>query len=98
MSHITLTEEQSKQIYRMAGPVEVRDARGNVVTVVEIEDSPAVIAELKRRAREPGPRYTTQQVVGQLEALEKEWERTGGFDEARMLEFLERLRKAESAG
>ena len=53
--------------------------------------TPEEIAELKREAASPGPWYSGQQVAARLRELEKEWERTGGFDEAYMHTFIARL-------
>jgi hypothetical protein len=53
--------------------------------------TPEEIAKLKRRARGSGPFYSSQQVADRLQALHKEWERTGGFDKDYMKAFLARL-------
>jgi hypothetical protein len=57
--------------------------------------TPEMIAELKRRAASPGPWYTSAQVQARLRALQEEWDRTGGFDEAYLREFLARLNAAD---
>ncbi len=95
MQDIILTDEQVKIVTEALGPVVVRDAKGNVVGHIEPKLTPEMIAELKRRARAPGPRYTGQQVQARLKALEAEWDRTGGFDEAYMHEFLKSLEAAD---
>ena len=61
----------------------------------EPELTPEMIAELKRRAESPGPWYWGEQVQARLRALQEEWDRTGGFDEVYMREFLARLDKAD---
>ena len=53
--------------------------------------SPEELSELKRRAASPGPWFTGKQVFCRLEALQAEWERTGGFDETYMHDFLQQL-------
>jgi hypothetical protein len=94
MPHITLTDEQT-QIYESAtGPVEIRTPGGEVVARIARRlphETPEFIAELKRRAETPGPVYTSAQVRHRLEALQAEWDRTGGFDQAYMREFLKKL-------
>jgi hypothetical protein len=76
-------------------PVALHDASGTLVGHFEPELTPETIAELKRRARSPGPRYTGAQVQARLQALQEEWDRTGGFDETYMREFLARLDVAD---
>ena len=94
MTEIILTEEQSALLAKAPGRVAVRDPKGNLVGHLEHfypPLSPEEIAELKRRAAAPGPRYTSAQVQARLRALQEEWDRTGGFDEPYMHQFLERL-------
>lgn len=57
--------------------------------------TPEEIAELKMRAAGPGPFYFGEQITARLQALEKEWERTGGFDETYLKSFLARLDEEE---
>src|SRR5262249_42688518 len=101
MPHITLTEEQV-QIYESATePVEVRTPDGEVVARIARRlphETPAYFAELKRRAAEPGPRYSGEDLQAMFRALEAEWERTGGFDEAYAVEFVQRLDATREAG
>lgn len=94
MPELVLTEEQAKIVTQTLDPVTVRDSSGNVIGHFEAKLTPEMIAELKRRAASPGPFYTGQQVQDRLQALQQEWDRTGGFSEAYMLEFLARLDKA----
>ncbi|HJT75847.1 MAG TPA: hypothetical protein VJ739_01465 [Gemmataceae bacterium] len=91
MPEIILTEEQAKLVVQAVDPVAVRDAAGNFLGQIEPRLTPEVIAELKRWARSPGPRYTGAQVQARLLALQNEWDRTGGFDEAYARDFLARL-------
>lgn len=53
--------------------------------------TPEEIAELQRCGQGPGPFYFGQQVTDRLQALEHEWERTGGFDSEYMQAFLKQL-------
>jgi uncharacterized protein YmfQ (DUF2313 family) len=91
MPELILTEEQAKIVAQAAGPVTVRNSQGTLLGRLQPELTPEMIAELKRRAKSPGPWFTGQQVQARLEALQAEWDRTGGFDEAYMREFLDRL-------
>jgi uncharacterized protein YmfQ (DUF2313 family) len=91
MLQLVLTDEQAKIVKQAFGPVSVRDSTGKVLGLLEPQLTPEMIAELKRRAASPGPWYTGEQVQSRLQALQEEWDRTGGFDEAYMHEFLKRL-------
>jgi hypothetical protein len=95
MPEVILTEEQARVVAGALGPVTVRDPGGKVLGRIEPKLTPEMIAELKRRAASPGPWYTGQQVQARLQALQEEWDRTGGFDEAHMRAFLDRLNAAD---
>jgi uncharacterized protein YmfQ (DUF2313 family) len=95
VEEVILTDEQAKIVAQALGPVKVRDARGSILGHIEPKLTPEMIAELKRRAASPGPFYTGAQVQARLQALQEEWDRTGGFDEAYMRAFLERLNAAD---
>jgi hypothetical protein len=96
MPQITLTEEQARIVAGATEPVEVCDPVGNPLATIQPTITAADIAEAKRRLASKGPRYSSQQVQAHLQALEQEWERTGGFDRPYMLAFLERLRAQDS--
>jgi hypothetical protein len=96
MLQLVLTDEQAKIVTQAFGPLSVHDATGKVLGHLEPLLTPEMIAELKRRAASPGPWFTGEQVQARLQALEQEWDRTGGFDEAYMHEFLKRLDAADS--
>src|SRR5262245_36293150 len=96
MAEIILTEEQTRLLARtFGGPVAVRDAKGNLLEKFDAQLTPDMIAELKRRAASPGPWFTGEQVHARLVALQEEWDRTGGFDQTYMFEFLARLDQAD---
>ena len=95
MSEFILTEEQAKIVAQSYGPIPVRDSTGKALGRLEPFLTPEMIAELKRRAASPGPWYTGEQVQARLQSLDQEWDRTGGFDEAYMHEFLQRLDAAD---
>jgi hypothetical protein len=95
MPEVILTEEQAKIVAQAGGPVAVRDSKGNVLGHIEAKPTPEEIAELKRRAASPGPFFTGAQVQARLRALQEEWDRTGGFDEVYMREFLAHLDAAD---
>ena len=65
--------------------------------VVPQEEVKQLIAESMRRSASRGPWYTGEEVRGRLQALEEEWQRTGGFDESYMREFLKQLRAGAHA-
>lgn len=95
MPDVILTDEQAKIVTGTFDTVTVRDPSGRVLGHIEPKLTPEQIAELKRRAASPGPWYTGAQVQARLRALQEEWDRTGGFDEAYMREYLKRLNEAD---
>lgn len=96
MVQILLSEEQARLVQQAAvEPLQLCNPQGKVLRTIEPEYTKEFIAELKRRASAPGPRYTGAQVQARLQALQAEWDRTGGFDEAYMQEFLKRLNAAD---
>jgi hypothetical protein len=96
MAEIKLTEEQAA-IYRQSDkPVKVRDTNGIVLGILDPGLTPEFIAEMKRRARAPGPRSTGQQVRRHLQALQQVWDTEGPFDEQRMMELLNQFRAADA--
>jgi hypothetical protein len=97
MTQIVLTEEQMKVVRQSKTPVRVCDPQGICLGTVDPEITPEFIAEMKRRAAAPGPRYTGEQVQNHLRVLQEAWEREGPFDEVRMREILKEIRAAEQA-
>ncbi len=95
MPELILTDDQAKIVAQAVSPVIVRDQRGTVLGQIEPQLTAEQIAELKRRAASPGPFYTGEQVQARIRALQQEWDRTGGFDEAHMRNFLARLDAAD---
>jgi len=93
MQQIVLTEDQMK-ILSQASEVDVCDPTGKVLGTVV---SPEFIAEMKRRARAPGPRYSGEQVQGHLRALQEAWDREGPFDRNRMHQILNDIKAAEKS-
>jgi hypothetical protein len=91
MPEIVLTEEQTKLLAGTFARVTVKDSAGNVLGHLEPALSPEFIAELKRRATSPGPWYSGAHIQARFASLQKEWERTGGFDSAHMKAFLDQL-------
>jgi hypothetical protein len=70
---VILTEEQVTIVAEaLGGPVTVGDAAGRDLGHIEPKLTPEMIAELKRRAAKPGPRFTGAQVQARLRALQDE--------------------------
>lgn len=93
MVQITLTDEQAQRVRQaLEETVQLCDATGKVVAEIPPEYNKEFIAELKRRAREPGPRFTGEQVRRHLQRLQEVWDREGPFDKERMHELLEQFR------
>lgn len=96
MTQIVLTEEQARLAAQAQKALPVCDPQGRIMGRFEpLIVTPEEIAEVKHRAKSPGPWYTSEQVQARLRALQEEWDRTGGFNEAYMHEFLERLNAAD---
>jgi uncharacterized protein YmfQ (DUF2313 family) len=95
MPIIVLTEEQATVIASAREPVQVCDPAGKVLATIKPAFTAEELAEARRRVASPGPWYTSQQVQARLKALQEEWDRTGGFDEAHLREFLARLDAAD---
>jgi hypothetical protein len=92
MTQLILTEEQARIVAQAPGGVEVCDPWGNVMGRLTPPYSAADIAEARRRLASDQPRYSADQVRARLEALQQEWDRLGGFDEAHLRALLQRLR------
>ena len=95
MPELILTEEQAAFVSQTFVPIQVRNTKGMIIGRLEPVLTPATIAELKRRAASPGPWFSGDQVEARLQALQVEWDRTGGFDEACMHGFLARLDESD---
>lgn len=96
MKHLVLNDEQLKVLAEAEKQVEVRDSNGQFFGYLQfVRFTQAEIEEAKRRLASPGLCFTGAQVQSRLQALQQEWERTGGFDEAYMEEFLKRLDEAD---
>ena len=96
MSELILTAEQALVVRQAKDKtIKVRDPAGKLVAEITPEWHQEFIGELKRRAASRGPWFTGAQVQAHLKALDEEWARTGGFDQAYMRAFLDRLRQAD---
>lgn len=78
MTHIALTDEQAEVVRGAKALVAVRDSSGKLIGhFLPAVDQEALrnsfteeeLREAKRRARAPGPRYTTQEVLSHLAEL-----------------------------
>lgn len=92
MTQIVLNSEQAKLYHQATQPVQVCDTQGKVLGTLPPDYSAEFIAELKRRAREPGRRFTSEQVTRHMQALAEVWDREGPLEKERLLEELERIR------
>ena len=94
MVRVVLTEEQIRALSDAQESVQLCDAKGNVLRIIGPEWNKETLIELKRRASK-GPWYSGKQVQARLQALQEEWDRTGGFDETYMKKFLDQLNAAD---
>jgi len=93
MKEIILTEDQARQIAEATEVVELRDSAGTLLVKVDPFDARALAAH--RRRKQTGEKLTSisgMTVRAHLEALQAEWDRTGGFDQVYMDSFLSTLR------
>ena len=81
MKEIVLTDEQAKVIAEADEPVELRDAAGTIVVKFDPMDAQALANHRRRKlAAIQGTGIPGSRVRQQHEALQSEWDRTGGFD------------------
>jgi hypothetical protein len=71
MPHIILTDEQAKIVASALQPVQVKDAKGNILGSIPPIWTEEDIAEAKQRLTSDEPRYTTAQVLEYLRSLEQ---------------------------
>ncbi|HZZ77293.1 MAG TPA: hypothetical protein VFE62_02175 [Gemmataceae bacterium] len=91
MTQIILTPEQARVYHMAKEPIQVCDAQGKVIGTLPPDYSSEFIAELKRRAREPGRRYTSEQVTQYLKKLAEVRENEGPIDRERAIAILKEL-------
>jgi hypothetical protein len=94
MPEITLTEEQAQLVRQAGESVAIRDPDGEIVIVIDPLDVAALRRHRGRRGNGP-PTIPWANVCEHMKALEAEWDRTGGFDEAYAREFVEKLRQQD---
>jgi len=105
MTQLILTEEQARLFRDAKGPVQICDPAGEVLVLtrpavpldqLDPVDRKAVEDYLRRRYEPKERSYSSQHVQAMLQALEREWERTGGFDAAYMHKFIEVFRPEDA--
>lgn len=96
MTQIVLTPDQVRLYNQAKEPVQVCDTQGKVLGTLPPDYSAEFIAELKRRARAPGKRYTSDQVTRWLRTLDEVRQREGNMDQKRAMEILDQV-SAEDA-
>ena len=96
MTQIVLTPDQVKLYNQAKEPLQVCDTHGKVLGTLPPDFSEEFIAELRRRAREPGRRFASEQVTRHMKGLADAWNREGPMDEKHLLEVLEQLRAEDS--
>lgn len=92
MDQITLSEEQANLLAKSIEPLELLDPQGNVVGQVIPKQLAEIIERSRQVANSNQPRYSTDEVLAELAALDEEWARTGGFDHQYMQEFRKKRR------
>ena len=95
MPEIVLTEEQARVVAGRPIPVVVKDPSGRVVGQFDPVPDPEWIAEMKRRAAAPGPRYSSASVLAMLDAPQAERDRIGPFSAEYAHEFARKLEESD---
>jgi hypothetical protein len=94
MPEITLTDDQARELIKAREKVILRNPEGEMIGVIDPIDAMA-LAEHRKRAGQPRePGITAEQADRELELLQAEWDRTGGFDDEYMEAFLQRARES----
>jgi hypothetical protein len=70
MTQIILTDQQAAALLASDGQVRLCDADGKTVGLAQLVFTAAQLAEIRRRAREAGVWYTTEEVLAHLESLD----------------------------
>ena len=71
MTNIVLNDEQAKVITSTLKPVQVQDAKGNTLGVIQPAWTEDDIAEAKRILASKEPWFTTEQLLAYLRSLEQ---------------------------
>jgi hypothetical protein len=97
MTRITFTPEQTDIFTTTEDPIEVCDPQGTVLGTIHPPRLLEIIAECKRRAKSPGPWYSSAQVRETLRILQDTWDKEGPFGKERLDEILQELRKKRAS-
>ncbi len=99
MPEIVLSEEQARVLAGATTAVVVRAPGGAAVGVLDPAEA-EIIAEARRRLALPGRgvNVPAAAVQAHLDALQAEWDRTGGFDPAHARATIDRMRTADRDG
>jgi hypothetical protein len=96
MPEIVLTEEQAQVVLEAGESVSVRDPQGDIIVLIDPLDV-AALRRYRERRWNSTPTITWAKLRKHMQALETEWERTGGFDETYAREFVEKLRQQDES-
>jgi hypothetical protein len=95
MPDIILTESQAHEFSHAREKVVLRNPNGDMIGVIDPIDAIALANHRKRAGIPAEPGIPAEQVEEYMDALQAEWDRTGGFDEKYMEAFLARLQEGE---
>ena len=91
MIKITISAEDAGKLESSLFDFQVCDPAGRVLATVKRDLTPEFVAELKRRAALPGPRYSGEQMREMLATLQSVWDRDGPFESDRLQGIMEEL-------
>ena len=93
MPQIVLTENQALELSQAREKVLLCDPTGNVIGVIDPFDAMALANHRKRTGNSEGAGISAETADRELDLLQAEWDRTGGFDDEYMEAFLERVKQ-----
>lgn len=94
MPEIILTDDQAREFSEAREKVILRDSHGEMIGVIDPFDAMALADHRKRAGQPREPGITAEQADREMELLQAEWDRTGGFDDEYMEAFLDRARES----
>lgn len=97
MPEIILTDDQAREFSQAREKVVLRNPHGEMIGVIDPIDAIALAEHRKRAGKSREPGITAEEADRELDLLQAEWDRTGGFDDEYMEAFLAQRRENKQA-
>ena len=97
MPQIVLTPDQLQALGEGWDRAELLGPGGELVAIASRFAEAELLAEAQRRRANPMPTIPGERVAAHLQALQAEWDRSGGFDREYMHRFLQQLRAEDQS-